>query len=41
MDFVSNSQSSEEIQIGLLDDIIDLLLIEPVFCWGLSLSVFY
>lgn len=35
MDVVSSSQSSVEIQIGLFDTIIDLLLIKPIFLLGI------
>lgn len=37
MDIVSSSQSSVEIQIGLFDAIIDLLLINPIFLLGVVL----
>lgn len=37
MDVVSSSQSSSEIQIGLFDAIIDLLLIKPIFLLGVVL----
>ncbi len=40
MDVVSSSQSSVEIQIGLFDAIIDLLLIKPIFWLGVVLIGF-
>ena len=37
MDIVSSSQSGVEIQVGLVDSIIDLLLISPIFLLGIVL----
>lgn len=37
MDIVPYNQSAVEIQIGLFDAIIDLLLIEPIFLLGVIL----
>lgn len=35
MDIVSNSETGVELQLGLVEAIIDLLSISPIFCWVL------
>lgn len=39
MDIVSSSQSGVEIQGGLVDAIIDLLLISPIFLLGRTIEI--